>query len=47
MKDNIRHDTLKIIEEKVWNSLELVNIGKDFLNKAFTPGRSANLYRYL
>ena len=30
---NIRHDVLTPIEEKVSRSLELIGIGKDFLNR--------------
>ena len=30
---NIKPDTLNLAEEKVENSLELIGIGKDFLNR--------------
>jgi hypothetical protein len=33
---NIRPQTLKFIQERVGNTLELIGIGKDFLNR--TPG---------
>jgi hypothetical protein len=30
---NIRPETLKLIQEGVWNTLEAIGIGKDFLNR--------------
>jgi hypothetical protein len=34
MKDrNIRPETLKLVEERARNSLEVIGIGKDFLNR--------------
>jgi hypothetical protein len=34
MKDlNIRPETLKLIQERTGNTLEVIGIGKDFLNR--------------
>jgi hypothetical protein len=29
---NVRHETLKIVQERAGNTLELIGIGNDFLN---------------
>jgi hypothetical protein len=29
---NIRHETMKLLQERAGNTLELIGIGKDFLN---------------
>jgi hypothetical protein len=31
---NIRHETLKLVQERIRNTLEIIMIGKDFLNGA-------------
>jgi hypothetical protein len=30
---NIRPETLKLVQEKAWNTLEIIGLGKDFLNR--------------
>jgi hypothetical protein len=41
---NIRHQSLKLVQERVGNTLEVIGIGKDFLTR--TPESSAIKRKY-
>jgi hypothetical protein len=34
---NIRPQTLKLVQERVGNTLQIIGIGKDFLNRTLSP----------
>jgi hypothetical protein len=44
---NIRPQTLKLVQEGVGNSLELIGIGKDFLNRAPSSSETKRKYRQM